>query len=291
MRKQRDWFWQIKETGQGPDYFLSATFGPSNAERLVAIVPQHLPAGFVPDEEFFVAQNRAKYRIYDCYIDQHSYNRLVALQEKGDELFLSYYGTIEVRDHELLISHYCGFYYDEGELVMAIAESSDLTLQEWKVTYGGNLYAWGEVAGGTSAEELLDYLHWKELPDAKPDFKQIRIELEKVLAQPEISEQFELREFLVGDWLCQALMLWKIPPYLGGSDLSKAVVEPVSQKCQVPGSGRRGGSPISPDYPIATYGEYIQFGYAHWSGYDHKDEFQEYRYQVWRDYEKKWRKR
>jgi hypothetical protein len=38
----------------------------------------------------------------------------------------------------------------------------------------------------------------------KAGFEQIKIELQNAMLQAEISEVFELGEFVVGDWLCQA---------------------------------------------------------------------------------------
>jgi hypothetical protein len=291
MRGQRDWFWQILETGKGPDCFFTATFDPSNAQRLAELVQRHLPDGFVRDEDFYTPQRRPKYMTYDSYLDSRTYNRMVAMRESGQEQVVSGVGEIEVRDHEFIISHYDSF-YDEKELVMTIAQSSDLMLREWKVTYGGNLYAWGELAKGTTAQELIDYLHWKELPDEKPDFEQIKIELQNAMLQAEISEVFELGEFVVGDWLCQALILYKHEPFPDAWSLFETlVVEPVSHKCQVPGNARRGSSPVPQDKSIAAYGNYIQFGYARWSGHEYEDEFQDYRDKQWTNSQKRGRKR
>ncbi len=159
MIKARDWFWKIKEIGQGPDYIFIATFDPSDAERLAKTVCQHLPPGFVRNENFINLHKRGSCLIYESYLDQHTHDRLTAMPDSAKRENIWYNGEIEVRDNQLIIENIlAGGMYGETELIIAIAQSPDLTMQEWKVAYSG--YAWGKVAGGTSAASLLDYLEY-----------------------------------------------------------------------------------------------------------------------------------
>jgi hypothetical protein len=161
MSKKRDWFWQIKEMGQGPDYVFIATFDPSDAKHLAEVVDYHLPSGFVHNQDFINSDRRSSCIIYKDYLDQHTYDRLVAMKEDGEQKNIWYNSEIEVCNHQFMIENVlAGGMYGETELMIALAKSPDLTLQEWKVAYSG--YSWGEVACGTSAASLLDYLHYEE---------------------------------------------------------------------------------------------------------------------------------
>jgi hypothetical protein len=159
MSKKRDWFWQIQEMGQGPDYVFIATFDPSDAELLAEMVDHHLPPGFVHNQNFINSERRSSCVIYKNYLDQHTHERLVAMRKSGEQENIWYNGEIEVCNHQLIIENVlAGGIYGETKLVIAIAQSPDLRLQEWKVAYSG--YSWGEVACGTSAASLLDYLQY-----------------------------------------------------------------------------------------------------------------------------------
>ncbi len=78
MSKFHNWFWEIKECGQGPHYYFSATFAPSDAERLAALVRQHPLSGF--EHCYFVGKlinapcgNSNTPGSYDLYVDQSNY--------------------------------------------------------------------------------------------------------------------------------------------------------------------------------------------------------------------------
>lgn len=154
----REWFWQIEELRQGPDYVFLATFAPHQAQRLAQLVRQHVPPGFVPNTNFINPQRRDPCMVYASYLDQHTHERLVAMRANQTVENVYYSGEIEVRDHQLVIANIlAGGPYGETPLLIALAQAPDLTLQEWVVGYNG--YAWGEVARGNNAASLLTYLH------------------------------------------------------------------------------------------------------------------------------------
>ena len=159
MNKQRSWFWQIKEMGNGPDYFFCATFDKSDAERLAVLVRHHLPSIYVHDAERVFSGNA---HFSDCvvcehYCDQHTYNRALQMKKIGIQQNIYYFADIQVCDHQLAIYHgLSGGMYDDTTLVIALAQSPDLTLNEWKLGYNG--YSLCEVARGTNALSLFAYL-------------------------------------------------------------------------------------------------------------------------------------
>ena len=161
MSKQRSWFWQIEEIGNGPNYFFYATFDKSDAERLPILVRQHLPSIYVYTEEGFFPGNAhfSDCVVYERYCDQHTYDRALQMKKSGIQESIYYYAEIQVCDHQLFIDHVLsGGIYDDTALVIALAQSPDLTLNEWKVGYNG--YSWGEVARGASSLSLLAYLQF-----------------------------------------------------------------------------------------------------------------------------------
>ena len=78
----QDWFWEIKECGQGPHYYFSATFAPSDAERLAALVRQYPLSGF--EHCHFVGKlinapcgDCNSPSSYDLYVDQSNYAEVI----------------------------------------------------------------------------------------------------------------------------------------------------------------------------------------------------------------------
>ncbi|MFE4106074.1 hypothetical protein [Almyronema epifaneia] len=163
MQKQRPWFWKIAALQQGPNYYFSATFAPHQAQMLAEQVRQHLPAGFVYYPEGGHSQPD---KLYASYLDQATYNHLMALQQGAKPSNLWFTGTIEVQDHNLYICNaLAGREYGETDLIQAIARSPELIWQQWQVSYGGEGYADGVAAAGTRAAELLAYL--RAAPDSE----------------------------------------------------------------------------------------------------------------------------
>ncbi|MBG1239739.1 hypothetical protein [Nostoc sp. NZL] len=72
---------------------------------------------------------------------------------------------------------------------MALAQSSELTLVDWRVVSGGDGYASVFFRTGTSATELLAYL---QMQPEKPDFTQIERELRLALSDPALSKIYRL---------------------------------------------------------------------------------------------------
>ena len=159
MTHPHSWFWQIKETGGGPDYFFSATFIPSDGARLADIVKCYLPVFYVYDADNIFSGN-AHFEgcgTYERYCDQHTYERVRQLKVSNTQENIYHYAEIQVCDHQLYISHVLsGGTYDDTALVTALAQSPDLTLKEWTIGYSG--YATGIVAHGVDSQSLLSYL-------------------------------------------------------------------------------------------------------------------------------------
>ncbi|MEM9906310.1 MAG: hypothetical protein AAF921_14930 [Cyanobacteria bacterium P01_D01_bin.44] len=156
---RREWFWEIKALRQGPDYYFCATFGLTDAAKLAAMVCQQLPAGFVRNTRFIETDRQQTYEIYDHYLDENTYGKWVEMENGGEPCNIWLSGSIEVCGYELFISNtLAGGGYGETDLIVAIAQASDLTLRQWRVSYGGDGYAGGEAAHGDSAAGLLEYL-------------------------------------------------------------------------------------------------------------------------------------
>lgn len=158
MRQSREWFWEIEQAGQGPDYIFTARFAAGEAEHLAGVVRAHLPPNFAPTPDFFDAQRRAAHTLYTHYLDQHTYDRLVAQQASASRENIWYYGEIEVCDHELTVRNIlAGGRYGETGFILAVIQSAGLTVQAWQVAYGGDMGG-GEIAQGSDAASLVAYL-------------------------------------------------------------------------------------------------------------------------------------
>ena len=154
----RNWFWKIEEIRQGPDYIFIATFAEQDAENLARLVQQHLPPDFIEeDTQFIKPEWRGDCHYYHLYFDRHTYQRSQMMRENNTQENIWFYAEIEVADHELKLSNIlAGINYGETPLLAALANSSELTLTNWKVVYAG--YSVGDVASGSSASSLLEYL-------------------------------------------------------------------------------------------------------------------------------------
>jgi hypothetical protein len=163
MMKNREWFWEIEEMKKGPDFVFLATFAPSDAEKLARLVADHLPSGFIENKEFSQFQNAGDVKVYHSYLDEHTYHRLIEMQETGNKENIWYYGEIEIRDHVLTIQQVlAGGMYKETPLIVALAQACNLTWQEWRIIYGDSSWGWSEAARGNDASSLLDYLHYSD---------------------------------------------------------------------------------------------------------------------------------
>ncbi|MGI8504602.1 MAG: hypothetical protein ACR2LR_26255 [Hassallia sp.] len=176
MSKFQNWFWEIQECGQGPHYYFNATFALSDAECLVALVRQHSLSGFVHCQ--FVGNlinapcGHGNYQgAYDLYIDQYNYSEdFISLLESGKHRITclhSQWNIIGVCGNELGIE--CGYggvtstHNEIGtSLIVAIAQSSEVTLVDWQVNSGGEGYEPVAFGIGKSATELLAHLQIKE---------------------------------------------------------------------------------------------------------------------------------
>ena len=154
----------------------------------------------------------------------------------------------------------------ETDFILRLVRSKELTLHQWKIAYSG--YSWGEVAQGTSTEELIDYLHLKDLPEHQPDFATVEETLMKVLFEPEIKEKFRFGGFWVREWLCQARIL-----YRDQNQHPDEVMELVGARCDLPCHRTRICEAPHFKFMNSPIGEFVQWGYSREVGYDHDNEF------------------
>lgn len=161
MSEFRNWFWEIKETGQGPDYVFLASFDSADAARLADLVHEHPLPGFQCDIDA-KAQSYRDCKIYDVYCDEHTYGRLKAMRATGEQKNIWYYTNIEVCDNKFSIERVLAGSVDtlqpqtETNLILMLVQSPQLTLVEWRIAYTG--YSSGLINSGTSSAELLAYL-------------------------------------------------------------------------------------------------------------------------------------
>jgi hypothetical protein len=158
----RDWFWQIQASGQGPDWFLVASFAADDAGRLAALVAQQPLPGFARYQARAGARQGHR-SDHDIYIDQVNYAVLAANLEGGRPQNIWVYHMIEVCGADLTLERGYGGYPDahgttETDLIRTLARQAELTLGEWSVGYGGQGYPSGQVAAGSGAARLLAYL-------------------------------------------------------------------------------------------------------------------------------------
>lgn len=162
MPKFRDWFWQLEESGKGPDHFFSAAFDPNEAEVLANLVRQYLPSGFVSNNDFVEDHWRTDCQCYKSYRDQHTHDGLVAMRANGQQNNIYISSSIDICDHKLSIENmYARHEPDETEFLIAVVQSAGLTLQEWIVFAGGDGYNSVEVARGLNALSFLEYLQYE----------------------------------------------------------------------------------------------------------------------------------
>ena len=162
----RDWAWELEEGGHGPDHCLIANFAPSDSKKLAQLVCQHPLPGFVLDQELNTHKLN-QCTIYNVYVDQTTYAQLMANRESGQHKNIWIYSQIEVCDHQLIIERSFGVRgrQNEIELIEMLLQSPEVKLVDWKVIGGGQGYSETQVATGVTAEELMNYLKAKPLPD------------------------------------------------------------------------------------------------------------------------------
>ena len=88
---QNDCFWEIEECGQAPHYYFSATFAPSDAERLATLVRQHPLSGF--EHSHFVGNlinapcgDANCQGSYDLYVDQSNYAEVMSGIQRDESI-------------------------------------------------------------------------------------------------------------------------------------------------------------------------------------------------------------
>jgi hypothetical protein len=160
----RDWFWQLQASGQGPDWFLVASFAADDAGLLAALVAQQPLPGFARYQVRDGLCARHNHRSdHDVYIDQTNYAALVANLAGSRPQNIWVYHTIEVCGADLSLERGYGGYPDthgasETALIRYLARRPELTLGQWTIGYGGQGYPPGQVAAGSGGAQLLAYL-------------------------------------------------------------------------------------------------------------------------------------
>ena len=74
MRKQLPWNWRIKAIGEGPDYVFIAEFDLSDSQRLVTLVRQLCPAGYVRNDPSSTGYTEPNCVSYEDYLDKSTYS-------------------------------------------------------------------------------------------------------------------------------------------------------------------------------------------------------------------------
>lgn len=285
VSKFQDWFWEIQECGQGPHYYFSATFAPSDAKRLAALVRQHPLSGF--ERCHFVGKlinapcgDCNTPGSYDLYVDQSNYAEVMSGIQRDEPIVTvahCVWQIIGVCDRNFGIeSGYGGITGTENQtdtsLLVALAQSPELTLVDWRVVSGGDGYASVFFRTGTSAAELLAYL---QMQPEKPDFLKIERELRLALSDPALSKIYRLGECKINGWRLEAIVLhdiqkttssyggegWDMTPHT--SELSK-VAQTVSDKCKVPGCAGGAAHALNDFYTLI--GSHLSFGYRRQEG-------------------------
>lgn len=160
----RDWFWQLAAAAQGPDWLFTATFAPADTTRLALSVRQHPPPGFVYHRVASSACHlHPQPHAYDCYVDAHNADALIANLAGQPARNLWVYHTIEVCGPHVSIERGYGGYPGahgpaETSVIWMLAQAPDLSLATWEIAYGGQGYQGGQLAQGTSATSLCAYL-------------------------------------------------------------------------------------------------------------------------------------
>ena len=134
----------------GPDHFIEVRFLPNQAETLLRVARHFMPVGFVADGLADDCQH---------FIDQRTFDALKSMQDSGvtNNIYIS--SSIEIRGDILSIENTYARHEDgETAFLMAVFQSSDLSLQDWRVFAGGSGYDSVEVAQGEGATSFLEYL-------------------------------------------------------------------------------------------------------------------------------------
>ena len=146
----RDWFWQLEESGLGPDHFIVVRFLPSQGETLLRVARQFMPVGLVAEG---LADDGQR------FIDQRTFESLKSMLESGvaGNIYIS--SVVEIRDDSLILENtYSRHEVGETAFLIAVFQSEGLTVHDWRVFAGGGGYDSIEVAGGEDAVSFLEYL-------------------------------------------------------------------------------------------------------------------------------------
>ena len=146
----------------GPDFIFQAAFLPTNAlaDAVRSFDFQHFSHYALQDQ---YCRQHSQTCSYDIYVDRQNAERLIGNIEGRHTVNIWVYHSIEVCGESLSIERGYGGYGDpfaseERALLRWLIDQPQLELQTWQALTGGDGYAYTELARGSSAAELLDYL-------------------------------------------------------------------------------------------------------------------------------------
>lgn len=164
MTFQAFWFRDLEAAGKGPDWIFSAWCAPERAAMLSAIFRTLQPYGFT---YYRAIQAQCPIHLctcdYDLYIDNHQYAAVIAQLEGRHEQNLYVYHTFQACQTAVQLVRGYGGYPDqhgseETRCIRTLAETSELMISSWRISYGGVTYPYEDWIAGNSAAELVRYL-------------------------------------------------------------------------------------------------------------------------------------
>ena len=148
----KNWFWAIETQGGGPDYCFVASFRPEDTPKLQEILLQQPIPGY-----HLHPQAQHPYGLSLTFINDYAYQKLQE-PERNPGWFN---GSVELRNHTIYITcayGVCEQPVAETDLIATLAQRSDITLTEWRITGEGQGYNSKEFAQGNEASSLMLYL-------------------------------------------------------------------------------------------------------------------------------------
>ena len=163
---QSFWFRELLAGGKGPDWVFNAAFAPGSRSALAQVVREHAPIGFT---DYRATQRpcpihwNSKACDYDLYVDTPHYHACVDQLEGRQEHNVYVYHSIQVCQHEYqLVRGYGGDPNQHGSAetraIRALAETPNLAMTAWSISYGGGMYAYDTLISGATSSALLAYL-------------------------------------------------------------------------------------------------------------------------------------
>jgi hypothetical protein len=156
MFQFRDWFWELEASGLGPDHFFVVQFVPNPSNHLLPVVQQFMLTGFVPETRIMSTHEQIGSQ---RFIDQHTFDALKTRRETGIRTNIYISSSVEVHDETLSLDNTYSRHEDgETAFLIAVFQSTNLTVQGWRVFAGGSGFDSIKVARGQNAVSFLEYV-------------------------------------------------------------------------------------------------------------------------------------